>query len=58
MNHILKCPRCKEYTLQEKCPFCNVETYRPVPAKYSPEDRYGHYRRLAKLEERKQKGLL
>ena len=58
MNHILRCPKCKEYTLHEVCPLCNVETVRPIPSKYSPEDKYGHYRRLAKFDERKQKDLI
>ncbi|NAZ25246.1 MAG: RNA-protein complex protein Nop10 [Thermofilum sp.] len=45
------CPRCQLYTLQQdKCPRCGGPVRVPHPAKYSPEDRYGEYRRKAKLE--------
>ncbi len=45
-----KCPACKAYTLAEKCPKCGGTTFMPIPAKYSPEDRYGEYRRRLKRE--------
>jgi len=46
--------QCKEhgYTLSPKCPTCGVNTARAGPAKYSPEDPYGAYRRKLKLMER------
>ncbi len=56
--HILKCPKCKEYSLSENCPKCNKKTSSSIPAKYSPEDSYGKYRRKAKEEDLKKKGLL
>lgn len=50
--------RCAEhgYTLQAKCPACGATTAQPGPAKYSPEDRYGKYRRQLKLMERAKTG--
>lgn len=58
MKHILKCVKCGQYTMEEKCPKCGGEATNPKPAKYSPEDSYGKYRREAKKEEFKKKGLL
>ncbi|HLC51619.1 MAG TPA: nucleolar RNA-binding Nop10p family protein [Candidatus Nanoarchaeia archaeon] len=46
MKHIMKCPSCKKYTLKSEC--C-ITTVLPRPPKYSPEDKYGEYRRKAKL---------
>ena len=52
-----KCVKCGEYTLrQDKCPYCGSPLRCPHPAKFSPEDRYGKYRRMlrkALLEELK-----
>ena len=45
-----KCPSCRDYTLKEQCPKCGGTTLMPMPAKYSPEDRYGEYRRRLKKE--------
>tara|TARA_Y100000310_G_C20104725_1_gene544402 strand:- start:202 stop:363 length:162 start_codon:yes stop_codon:yes gene_type:complete len=50
MKKILKCPKCSEYTMQETCSKCNKKTINPKPAKYSPEDKYGKYRRIAKTQ--------
>ncbi len=58
MKHILKCSKCKQYTMQEKCPECNSKTINPKPAKYSPEDKMGKYRREAKKAELIKRGLL
>ncbi|MFT4303659.1 MAG: nucleolar RNA-binding Nop10p family protein [Candidatus Woesearchaeota archaeon] len=54
---ILFCPKCSIYTLERKCKKCSGDTYEPKPAKYSPEDKFGDYRRKAKLNEYKEKGL-
>ena len=54
MKHILFCAKCNIYTMKEHCPKCNTKTSAPKPAKFSPEDKYGDYRRKAK----KQEGLL
>ena len=58
MKHILKCPECRQYTMQDKCPKCGIKTENPKPAKYSPDDPYGGYRRKAKEDMLRQKGLL
>lgn len=43
------CSKCETYTLQEEC--CSQKTTKPQPPKYSPQDRYGEYRRKAKRRE-------
>ena len=45
-----KCPSTGEYTLKQKC-HPHENSILPIPAKYSPEDPYGKYRRQAKREE-------
>ncbi|MBI1971884.1 MAG: nucleolar RNA-binding Nop10p family protein [Candidatus Aenigmarchaeota archaeon] len=35
------------YTLKETCPKCGSKTRSVHPMKFSPEDRYGKYRRAA-----------
>jgi H/ACA ribonucleoprotein complex subunit 3 len=45
---LLQCAACKAYTLAAECPRCGGKPIKPGPAKYSPEDHYGRYRRLAK----------
>lgn len=47
MPHILRCPACDSYGLAEECA-CNGRRVRVKPAKFSPEDKYAKYRRLAK----------
>jgi H/ACA ribonucleoprotein complex subunit 3 len=56
--HILKCPDCGTYTIRERCPRCSKTPVQPIPAKYSPEDHYGKYRREAKKPQLVEKGLL
>jgi H/ACA ribonucleoprotein complex subunit 3 len=50
MGHVLlhRCLACKEYTLQETCPRCGSPAKPNRPAKFSPEDTYGSYRRKLK----------
>jgi len=43
-----KCPNCERYTLKMKCSRCDNETILPIPARFSPEDRFGKYRRRMK----------
>lgn len=43
---MLKCEACKSYGFSEKCD-CGAKRINPKPAKYSPEDKYAKYRRLA-----------
>ena len=57
-SRINKCPKCNKYTLKSECDECKVTTLTTIPAKYSPEDPYGNYRREAKREDLKKKGLL
>ncbi|MDG6220554.1 MAG: RNA-protein complex protein Nop10 [Candidatus Thermoplasmatota archaeon] len=47
---MLICPKCEEYTLSTMCPKCKSPTRSPGPSKFSPEDRYGEYRRRLKKE--------
>ncbi len=48
--NILFCKKCEEFTLKSNCPKCNAKTVSASPAKFSPEDKYGAYRRLGKVE--------
>ncbi len=50
MKHIFKCEMCNIYTMKDKCPKCNSKTINPKPAKYSMEDKFGKWRRIARLE--------
>jgi rRNA maturation protein Nop10 len=34
--------------MKQVCPKCSKEIYQTIPAKYSPEDKYAKYRRMAK----------
>jgi H/ACA ribonucleoprotein complex subunit 3 len=44
-----KCPKCGRYTLKEICPVCGTPTKSAHPPRFSPVDRWGEYRRKAKL---------
>ena len=57
MKHILKCSKCGNYTMKEKCA-CGGEAFPAKPPKYSPEDKYAKYRRQVKKDERIKGGLL
>lgn len=52
---IKKCNYCGTYTMKDLCPKCNKPTKHPQPPKFSPEDKYGKWRRLEKV---KQTGFL
>ena len=53
-SDILVCSAWREeherprYTLSECCPDCGAEAVNTAPAPFSPEDRYGEYRRALK----------
>jgi rRNA maturation protein Nop10 len=47
MRHILKCTLCKSYGLAEGCS-CGSRRVSPRPARFIPNDKYAHYRRIAK----------
>jgi len=55
MKHIYKCPK-HGYTMKVEC--CNKQTIDSKPVKFSPDDKYGKYRREVKEGDRKKKGLL
>ena len=57
MRSILKCENCGKYTMNEACA-CGGKSLTPKPAKFRIEDKYGHYRRKAKLDIFKNEGLL
>jgi H/ACA ribonucleoprotein complex subunit 3 len=46
-SKILRCVACKAYTMSEVCPKCGADTKITIPLRFSPEDRYGRYRRAA-----------
>ena len=45
---IFRCETCKRYTLKNICKICRKKTENPKPAKYSADDKFGKYRRIAK----------
>ena len=57
MRSILKCEDCGKYTMKGIC-VCGSKGLTPKPAKFSIEDKYGSYRRKAKLNIFKNEGLL
>ena len=57
MKHLFKCMSCLSYTLKKTCSKCSKETIQPLPPKYSPEDKYGDYRRKTKKKEWVEKGF-
>ncbi|MGM5482073.1 MAG: nucleolar RNA-binding Nop10p family protein [Nanobdellota archaeon] len=56
-KHIYFCKYCHEYTLKEVCS-CKNKSITPKPPKYSPEDKYGDYRRKVKRDTFREKGLI
>ena len=42
-----KCEKCGTYTMKDTCK-CGEEAVIPQPPRYSPQDRYGKYRRQLK----------
>jgi len=53
MSQILYCKKCKVYTLDKICNSCKQNTVSKKPARFSPQDRFGEYRRRLKKLERK-----
>lgn len=47
---IMKCKKCGIYTMKSICKICGRETAEAVPPRFSPQDRYGEYRRKLKLK--------
>ncbi|WP_400239931.1 RNA-protein complex protein Nop10 [Methanomethylophilus alvi] len=50
-SQIRRCPQCGRYTLSEVCGRCTSPTVCPIPPRFSPEDRYGKYRRKTLKQE-------
>ncbi|UCE73344.1 MAG: RNA-protein complex protein Nop10 [Methanomassiliicoccales archaeon] len=48
-----KCEECGRYTLKDKCS-CGNMTIVPQPARFSPQDRFGKYRRILKNQKAKE----
>ncbi|MCG7843970.1 MAG: RNA-protein complex protein Nop10 [Methanomassiliicoccales archaeon] len=46
-----RCDKCHEYTLKNACPRCGSKTLTPIPPRFSPDDRYGEYRRRARQQQ-------
>ncbi|MEE8401278.1 MAG: RNA-protein complex protein Nop10 [Candidatus Hydrothermarchaeaceae archaeon] len=44
------CKKCMIYTLKDVCKKCGEASTNPRPARFSPKDPYGKYRRKLKLE--------
>lgn len=57
MRPLLRCTKCRHYTINETCS-CGGKAVNVKPPKYSPEDKYGEYRRKVKREELEKRGLL
>ena len=57
MRSIMKCGNCGKYTMKDVC-VCGGKALTPKPAKFSVEDKYGSYRRKAKLNIFRDKGLI
>jgi H/ACA ribonucleoprotein complex subunit 3 len=47
--NMAKCRECAAYSLHRTCPKCGSATISPHPPRFSPEDKYGHYRRKLKM---------
>ncbi|MDD1716293.1 MAG: RNA-protein complex protein Nop10 [Methanolinea sp.] len=46
-GRIRRCPRDRTYTLAPTCGVCGEPTVPAHPARFSPQDPYGTYRRIA-----------
>jgi H/ACA ribonucleoprotein complex subunit 3 len=42
---LMRCGSCNRYTMEAQCPLCGGPVERRAPARYSPQARYGRYRR-------------
>ncbi|PNX46505.1 MAG: ribosome biogenesis protein [Thermoplasmata archaeon M11B2D] len=51
MSEILYCMSCQRYTLHQICRSCKEKTISKKPARFSPQDHYGKYRRALKKRE-------
>jgi H/ACA ribonucleoprotein complex subunit 3 len=51
-SKIQRCTACGRYTLLGICPLCGAPTAMTRPARFSPDDPYGKYRRALVSEAR------
>ena len=56
-TEILCCTKCKKYTIKTTCPQCKTPCLSSKPAKFSIEDKWGKYRRIAKQAAEQTKAL-
>ncbi|HDO19141.1 MAG TPA: RNA-protein complex protein Nop10 [Thermoplasmatales archaeon] len=47
-SSIRYCKSCRVYTMEERCKICGAITIAKKPARFSPQDHYGRYRRTLK----------
>ena len=50
-SSLRKCLGCGRYSTEDRCADCGNATVTAHPAKFSPDDRYGKYRRIAIKEQ-------
>jgi len=43
---IFHCKSCDMFTISKQCTKCNSITSNPLPPRFSPQDKYGKYRRM------------
>ena len=60
MKYIKKCTNnsCQAYTMKDNCPKCGSEAIRPLPPKFSIDDKYVALKREAKEAGRVEAGLI
>ena len=51
MKEILYCSKCDKFTLKENCT-CKNKTFSTKPARFSPEDKYGKWKKIYKKEKK------
>jgi len=47
-GHIRRCDKDRTYTIKSQCPVCGDATRTAHPPRFSPEDKFGEYRRKVK----------
>jgi len=45
---VFQCKSCDIFTISKECPNCSSNTSNPLPPRFSPQDKYGKYRRMLK----------
>jgi H/ACA ribonucleoprotein complex subunit 3 len=52
MKKLKRCRDCGSYTLADICVACDVKAGSPHPPRFSPQDKFGKYRRMLKRASR------